>query len=127
MIAIETRYECRSWRVTIMIKINFQTSEEIATKMENASDSIKEATNQNILIDNQTTLTVNQRAQEANNELIHLTNLFNQVFQTTIKNIQSTATEFKRLDEEIDKKMNNSFRFLDITKDINTYQKAKNG
>ena len=124
---IENSYGCRSWRVTIMIKINFQTSEEIATKMENASDSIKEATNQNILIDNQTTLTVNQRAQEANNELIHLTNLFNQVFQTTIKNIQSTATEFKRLDEEIDKKMNNSFRFLDITKDINTYQKAKNG
>lgn len=113
--------------ISIMIKINFQTSEEIATKMENASDSIIEATNQNILIDNQTTLTVNQRAQEANNELIHLTNLFNQVFQTTIKNIQSTATEFKRLDEEIDKKMNNSFRFLDITKDINTYQKAKNG
>lgn len=124
---IENSYGCRSWRVTIMIKINFQTSEEIATKMENASDSIKEATNQNILIDNQTTLTVNQRAQGANNELIHLTNLFNQVFQTTIKNIQSTATEFKRLDEEIDKKMNNSFRFLDITKDINTYQKAKNG
>lgn len=124
---IENSYGCRSWRVTIMIKINFQTSEEIATKMENASDSIIEATNQNILIDNQTTLTVNQRAQEANNELIHLTNLFNQVFQTTIKNIQSTATEFKRLDEEIDKKMNNSFRFLDITKDINTYQKAKNG
>lgn len=124
---IENSYGCRSWRITIMIKINFQTSEEIATKMENASDSIKEATNQNILIDNQTTLTVNQRAQGANNELIHLTNLFNQVFQTTIKNIQSTATEFKRLDEEIDKKMNNSFRFLDITKDINTYQKAKNG
>mgnify|MGYP001943436425 CR=1 FL=1 len=116
-----------SWRVTIMIKVNFQTAEQVATKMENAADSIKKATSNNVLTDNRTTLTVNQRSQEANNELIHLTNLFHHIFQTTIKNIQSTATEFKRLDEEIDKQMNNSLRFLDITKDLNTYQKAKNG
>lgn len=45
---------------------NFQTAEQIATQMWNASDIIQSAINCSITKSNRTTLTVNSKAKEAN-------------------------------------------------------------
>jgi type VII secretion effector (TIGR04197 family) len=110
-----------------MILSHFHTAEDIATQMSNASDSIQHAISKSYSADNRTTLTINSKAQEANNQAIELANLFNEAFQTTIKNIHSAAAEFQRLDHEIGTKINQSLMVTELLKDTNTYMKAKNG
>jgi type VII secretion effector (TIGR04197 family) len=96
-----------------MIRSNLETTEQIATKMGNASDSIQRAANKKITKAQQTTLAVNGKAQEANEEAIKLARLFNGAFQQTIRNIHSAAKEFERTDQELQ----NKFEQLPLFKD----------
>ena len=43
-----------------------------------------------------------------------------------IQDIQSTAAEFERTDNEISQSMDNLIPSIDFSKDFNTYNKAKN-
>jgi type VII secretion effector (TIGR04197 family) len=69
--------------------------------MGQASDAIERATQQTIITADKTTLLVNERAQTANLQTIELSQAFNQAFQHTIQNIQSTAEEFERTDSQL--------------------------
>ncbi|SDZ53148.1 type VII secretion effector, SACOL2603 family [Evansella caseinilytica] len=109
-----------------MILSNFQSAEKIATKMGQASDSIHRVTSNKFSTDDRTTLAVNSKAQEANRQALKLANLFNEAFQTTINNIQSTAEEFQRKDHEISIGINQSLPLTNYLKDRNTYEKARN-
>ncbi|ABS21323.1 MULTISPECIES: TIGR04197 family type VII secretion effector [Bacillus cereus group] len=71
---------------------NFQTAKQIATQMGNAGDTIQNATNHSIKKATRTTLSVNSKAQEAN--------------QQAVNNIHSVAQEFERMDHEL----HNTFR-----------------
>ena len=110
-----------------MIQSNLQTAQEIATQMRKASDSIQSAMNKPLSTDDQTTLTVNEQCQEANQQALKLTNLFNKAFQKTIQNIHSAAEEFERKDYEIQVEINQSLNITNYIDDMNTYQKAKDG
>lgn len=107
-----------------MIKINFDKANQIATKMEVATDFIHHATNRKIIKANRTTLTVHTKALEANEEMIKLTKLFNQTFQETIDNINSVTKEFERTDHDLQLYFN---QLSDLSKNISTYRNAKNG
>ncbi|WP_426952530.1 TIGR04197 family type VII secretion effector [Bacillus mycoides] len=85
---------------------NFQTAEQIATQMRNASDTIQSAINPSITKANRTTLTVNSKAQEANQQALYLTKQFCAAFQQAVDNIHSVANEFERMDNELQ----NTFR-----------------
>ncbi|MBN9901390.1 MULTISPECIES: TIGR04197 family type VII secretion effector [Bacillus cereus group] len=85
---------------------NFQTAEQIATQMRNASDTIQSAINRSITKANRTTLTVNSKAQEANQQALDLTKQFCAAFQQAVDNIHSVANEFERMDNELQ----NTFR-----------------
>ncbi|MCU4930891.1 TIGR04197 family type VII secretion effector [Bacillus cereus] len=85
---------------------NFQTAEQIATQMRNASDTIQSAINHSITKANRTTLTVNSKAQEANQQALDLTKQFCAAFQQAVDNIHSVANEFERMDNELQ----NTFR-----------------
>ncbi|ANC22881.1 creatininase (plasmid) [Bacillus cereus] len=85
---------------------NFQTAEQIATQMRNASDTIQSAINRSITKANRTTLTVNSKAQEANQQALDLTKQFCAAFQQVVDNIHSVANEFERMDNELQ----NTFR-----------------
>ncbi|WP_342762073.1 TIGR04197 family type VII secretion effector [Bacillus sp. BR3(2024)] len=85
---------------------NFQTAEQIATQMRNASDTIQSAINRSITKANRTTLNVNSKAQEANQQALDLTKQFFAAFQQTVDNIHSVANEFERMDNELQ----NTFR-----------------
>jgi type VII secretion effector (TIGR04197 family) len=84
-----------------MIQSLFQTAEDIANKMGCASDSIDRATSKIYTRATDTTLTVNGRAQDANEELIELAKAFNDTFKETIQQLHSVATEFERTDVEL--------------------------
>ncbi|WP_106496545.1 TIGR04197 family type VII secretion effector [Lentibacillus sp. Marseille-P4043] len=77
-----------------MIQINFLTADQIATRMGNASDAIQQATDKTISKDERTTLTVNQKAQDINQQAKELAQQL--TFQQTIQNIQLVAEEFER-------------------------------
>ncbi|PFD44770.1 TIGR04197 family type VII secretion effector [Bacillus cereus] len=85
---------------------NFQTAEQIATQMRNASDTIQSAINRSITKANRTTLTVNSKAQEANQQALDLTKQFCAAFQQAVDNIHLVANEFERMDNELQ----NTFR-----------------
>ncbi|MDA2451426.1 TIGR04197 family type VII secretion effector [Bacillus cereus] len=85
---------------------NFQTVEQIATQMRNASYTIQSAINRSITKANCTTLNVNSKAQEANQQALDLTKQFCAAFQQTVDNIHSVANEFERMDNELQ----NTFR-----------------
>ncbi|HHT7155663.1 TIGR04197 family type VII secretion effector (plasmid) [Bacillus thuringiensis] len=88
------------------LQSNFQTAEQIATQMRNASDTIQSAINLSITKANRTTLTVNSKAQEANQQALDLTKKFCAAFQQAVDNIHSVANEFERMDNELQ----NTFR-----------------
>ena len=109
-----------------LILFNFDSAEKIATTMKNASNTINDATQTTINKDNQTTLQVNQKAQEGNEEAKQLAEMFHQSFLTTLQNIQSVAEEFERADEDISNQINGS-PIMDGVRDWKTYQNAKKG
>ncbi|PFL71905.1 TIGR04197 family type VII secretion effector [Bacillus cereus] len=82
---------------------NVQKAEQIATQMRSASDAIQNATGKSITRATRTTLTVNYKAQEANQQALELTRQFLAAFQQSIDNIQSVATEFERMDNDLQK------------------------
>lgn len=110
-----------------MIQLNFESAEAIATKMENASDSVLSATAKTFTTADRTTLDVNQSAQASHQKTMELTELFQQEFQRLIQDIHSVASEFKRTDAEMDQSLQKLIPFSDLSKDSNTYNKAKNG
>ncbi|WP_141546995.1 TIGR04197 family type VII secretion effector [Bacillus pseudomycoides] len=85
---------------------NFQTAQQIATQMRAASDTIQGATNRSIKRATRTTLSVNSKAQEANQQALELTKQFCSGFQQAVDNIHSVAQEFERMDNEL----HNTFR-----------------
>ncbi|MEN1938420.1 TIGR04197 family type VII secretion effector [Paenibacillus sp. 102] len=85
---------------------NFQTAKQIATQMRAASDTIQGATNRSIKRATRTTLSVNSKAQEANQHALELTKQFCSAFQQAVDNIHSVAQEFERMDNEL----HNTFR-----------------
>ena len=94
---------------------NFQTAQQIATQMRTASNIIQSATNRSITKAARTTLSVNSKAQEANQQMLDFTKQFSTAFQQAIDNIHSVAQEFERMDNELQK------LFADVT----TYVKVK--
>jgi len=80
---------------------NFQTAAQIATQMRAASDTIQSATNRSIKKATRTTLSVNSKAQEANQQVLDLTKQFSAAFQQAVDNIHSVANEFERMDNEL--------------------------
>jgi len=112
-----------------MIESSLNSAEEVATKMGQASDAIEEATQKTINRTERTTLTVNKRAQSANETSKDLTKEFQLVFQQTIDNIQHTAEEFERTDNEQRDQFNIEMPhpYIKDTGDAVTYGRAKNG
>src|SRR5699024_5264213 len=100
--------------------------EEIATKMEKASDSIRGATIKSISVAEKTTLNVNESSRDTNKKAINLMESFHEEFNRMIQDIQSTAAEFERTDNEISQSIDNQIGCNGFCKDINTYKKAKN-
>ncbi|MED4650914.1 TIGR04197 family type VII secretion effector [Bacillus pseudomycoides] len=82
---------------------NFQNAAQIATQMRVASDAIQSATNRSITKATRTTLSVNSKAQEANQQALDLTKQFCAAFQQAVDNIHSVANEFERMDNELQK------------------------
>ena len=82
---------------------NFQTATQIATQMRNALNTIQSATNRSITKASRTTLSVNAQAQKTNQQMLDLTRQFCGAFQQAIDNINSTAKEFERMDNELQK------------------------
>ncbi|YAR63438.1 TIGR04197 family type VII secretion effector [Bacillus cytotoxicus] len=80
---------------------NLQTTTQIATKMRSASDRIQGVTSRSITKATRTTLSVNFKAQEANQQVLDLTRQFLSRFQQSINNIHSVANEFERIDNEL--------------------------
>lgn len=109
-----------------MIQSNYESVEEIATKMEKASDSIRGATIKSISVAEKTTLNVNESSRDTNKKAINLMESFHEEFNRMIQDIQSTAAEFERTDNEISQSMDNLIPSIDFSKDFNTYNKAKN-
>lgn len=109
-----------------MIQSNLEIAKQVATKMENASDSIQDATNKSINTADQTTLDVNRTAQDMNKNAIQLAELFHEAFQQTIQDIHSAAAEFERIDQELNQSINQLSPMIESTNDINTYLRAKN-
>lgn len=85
---------------------NFQTAQQIATQMRTASNIIQSATNRSITKAKRTTLSVNSKAQEANQQMLDFTKQFSTAFQQAVDNIHSVAQEFERMDNEL----HNTFR-----------------
>ena len=85
---------------------NFQTAQQIATQMRTASNIIQSATNRSITKATRTTLSVNSKAQEANQQMLDFTKQFSTAFQQAVDNIHSVAKEFERMDH----KLQNNFR-----------------
>ncbi|MEH7047808.1 TIGR04197 family type VII secretion effector [Bacillus pseudomycoides] len=82
---------------------NFQSAAQIATQMRAASDTIQSATNRSITKATRTTLSVNSKAQEANQQALDLTKQFCAAFQQAVDNIHWVANEFERMDNELQK------------------------
>lgn len=104
---------------------NFQTAEQIATQMGMASDAIQSATNKSITKSERTTLSVNYKAQEVNQQALDLIKQFYVAFQQGINNIHSVAQEFERMDNELQKNFNHSSFRKDFLADMGTYANAK--
>ncbi|MFJ9301982.1 TIGR04197 family type VII secretion effector [Bacillus toyonensis] len=85
---------------------NFQSAQQIATQMRSASGAIQSATNHSIKKATRTTLSVNSKAQEANQQVLDLTKQFSAAFQQAVDNIHLVAKEFERMDHEL----HNNFR-----------------
>ncbi|MED3124446.1 TIGR04197 family type VII secretion effector [Bacillus wiedmannii] len=85
---------------------NLQKATQIATKMGLASDRIQSATSRSITKVTRTTLSVNFKSQEANQQVLDLTKQFSAAFQQAVDNIHSVAQEFERMDNEL----HNTFR-----------------
>ncbi|PEO69214.1 TIGR04197 family type VII secretion effector [Bacillus wiedmannii] len=85
---------------------NLQKATQIATKMGLVSDRIQSATSRSITKATRTTLSVNFKAQEANQQVLDLTKQFSDAFQQAVDNIHSVSNEFERMDNEL----HNTFR-----------------
>ncbi|SFI02043.1 MULTISPECIES: TIGR04197 family type VII secretion effector [unclassified Bacillus (in: firmicutes)] len=92
---------------------NFQTAGQIATQMETAANTIQSATSRSITKSERTTLSVNAKAQEANQQALELTKQFYSAFQQAVSNIHSVANEFERMDNALQ----NNFSQLSFNKD----------
>lgn len=110
-----------------MILSSLETAEQIASRMKYASVATQLSVSATINKDEKTTLTVNHKAQEVNEEAIQLVKLFNESFQITIENIQSVAKEFESTDEAISNQLDKMFPLVEKMWNSHTYRKAENG
>ncbi len=94
-----------------MIQSSTQAAQEVATNMGKAEDAVHSVANMTITEAGKTTLTVNERAQEANNELLVVAELISTCFKEVTNNIHSVAKEFERTDVELDSSINDLLRY----------------
>ena len=92
----------------VQIQSNSQKAKQLAGQMGLASDVIQRAINRSITQSNRTTLTINSRAQESNQQAMQLTRQFHTAFQQVINNIHSVNNEFERMDNELQKSFNHA-------------------
>lgn len=118
--------DLRKVRMQVILS-SLETAEQIASRMKYASAATQLAVSITVNKDEKTTLAVNYKAQEVNEEAIQLVRLFNESFQITIENIQSAAKEFKSTDEAIGNQFDEMFPFVENMRNFHTYRKAKNG
>src|SRR5699024_12287425 len=93
----------------------YESVEEIATKMEKASDSIRGATIKSTSAAEKTTLNVNESSLDTNKKAISLMKSFHEEFNRMLENLQSTAVEFERTDNEIRQSMDNLITSIDFS------------
>ena len=110
-----------------MILSSLETAEQIASRMKHASVATQLSVSATINKDAKTTLSVNHKAQEVNEEAFQLVKLFSESFQITIENIQSVAKEFESTDEAIGNQLDKLFPLMENVWNSHTYHKAKNG
>ncbi len=79
-----------------------------------SSDSIEHAAGKTCQKATKTTLLVNLEAQLAHEELIRLTQDFNEAFRKTMEQLQTVVSEFERTDEELQGTMNELLPFNDL-------------
>lgn len=88
-----------------MIQSSTQAAQEVATNMGKAEDALHSVANMTITKAGKTTLTVNERAQETNNELFIVAESISTCFKEVTNNIHSVTKEFERTDVELDSSM----------------------
>src|SRR5699024_1257613 len=115
-----------SLKEDFMIQSNYESVEEIATKMEKASDSIQGATIKSISVAEKASLNVNESYRNINKNAINLMKSFHEEINHMIQDIQSTAAEFKTTYNEISQSIDNLIPSIVCSKEFNTYNKAKN-
>ncbi|WP_100618151.1 TIGR04197 family type VII secretion effector [Bacillus cereus] len=85
---------------------NFEEAQRIAAQMREASNTIQSATSHSITKATRTTLSVNSKAQEANQQVLELTKQVSAAFQQAVDTIHSVANEFEKMDSVLQ----NTFR-----------------
>jgi type VII secretion effector (TIGR04197 family) len=110
-----------------MIINSLETAQQVASRMKYASIATELAISTTINKDEKTTLTVNYNAQNINKEAIQLVKMFNEAFQITIQNIQSVAEEFESTDKALGNQIEQMYSLVEMSRNFDTYRKAKNG
>ena len=105
-----------------MIKSNLEVVNQIVIEMEGASDLVETGASKTISKAEKTTLNINEKAQDANEELIKLASLFNQAFRETIKNIHLVAEEFDQKDHELKEDIEQLPATENYFKGVRTYE-----
>src|SRR5699024_10654988 len=84
-----------------MIQSNYESVEEIATKMEKASDSIRGATIKSISVAEKTTLNVNESSRDTNKKAKNLKEYIHKELKTVLKNmLQKMKKHLIRFEEQ---------------------------
>lgn len=110
-----------------MIESNMQSAEEVATSMGQAGDAVQRVADMTTTKAEKTTLAVNERAQETNDELFIVAELLSTCFSEAIDNIHSVAKEFERTDVELDSSIHELLEHSAGLDKWKTYERAKNG
>lgn len=111
----------------LVIQSSMQSAQDVATKMGQAGDAVQQVASMNVTKSGKTTLTVNEQAQKANDELVTIAELISTCFEEAIDNIHSVAKEFERTDVELDSSINELLEHTDGLDKSRAYERAKNG
>lgn len=102
-----------------MIRLNFQSAEEIARTMDSAVVTVESASEKTYAKATNTTLIVNKKVQENNDEIIRLVKDFGISFRQTLRNIELVNREFEITDRENERRLKQSFSFTNNLLDRN--------
>lgn len=103
------------------VQSNFQTAEEIATKLHQGLDNGTQSLNNQVVTANQTTLSANEQAKLAHETSTTIYQQLFTAFQKDIENLKTVAKEFERMEETIKQEID----LPDYIRDATTYANAK--